>query len=218
MKPGDVVTCSDCGATATARWLSAERPWQEGFPLRLTWSNGPFPRHETARSKPERCLFCHDAALGWPSVLNRPRDGETWTIAGPLKTYEVPAIPGVPILRPAASREGWEEQRAQAPLELSVERGPCADGVRHAVRGTTRPDTTVGFKAPAERSASAENPLARFEELAAAYLAETGETAPDAANSPEHWERWRAWLSKTAPAGRAHVPKPKPSKGQISLL
>lgn len=60
MKPGDVVICACCSATAAATWCSLERAWQEGWPLRLTWTHGPHPRHEAATKAPEFCLWCHE--------------------------------------------------------------------------------------------------------------------------------------------------------------
>lgn len=184
MRPGDLATCRECGATAVAAWRSAERPWQEGWPLSFAWTHGPFPRTEAAARLPTLCLFCNDVALGYPSALNRPTEG-------------VPALVGVKLTRPPASREGWEEIRP-APAEA----------------------------APAGRAPSPAGPLERYEELAAAFHRETGflapgKDAPAAAggfpSEEERRERWRAWCAARAAAAAPKRPPPKP-KGQLSLL
>jgi hypothetical protein len=222
VKPGDVVTCSDCGATAEARWLSAERPWQEGYALRVTWANGPFPRHEAATRSPERCLWCHDRALGYPSLLSRPGEGgEAWLVTGPLASYQVPPIPGVKAT-PLGERAGWEELRAQPPL--SVGEGPLNVGNPPPPKA----DGSGGNKAPLERSPATAAALERFEDLAEAFHLARGIWPPghrlahlDAATTAAERERaWSEWLEeqkRDERAARASA-KPKPPKGQLSLL
>jgi hypothetical protein len=123
VKPGDVATCQDCGATAIATWSSRERAWAEGWPLLVSWRNGPFPRHEVAMRAPERCLWCQDRALAYPSLMGRPREGETWTVSGPLLTYEIPAIPGVKL--PAPSPLTLEDVAAVVALERANDALPA---------------------------------------------------------------------------------------------
>lgn len=101
MKPGDVVTCSSCGAEGRV-WTSSH-DWREGQPLLVTWTNGPHPRHTTSSSPPELCLWCDDRRLGFPSLQGRPLPSEApWTAGGPRCTYEIPAIGVRAVEHPAA--------------------------------------------------------------------------------------------------------------------
>ncbi len=117
MKPGDVVTCSNCGGAAVA-CSTNPAAWREGYPVLLRWPDG---RDETIAHWPERCLSCHERfqVLGHdtpppqpPGPMRAPpapRDvGE-----GPLNDREggrpggsaSPALPGgnkAPLERPAA--------------------------------------------------------------------------------------------------------------------
>ncbi len=163
MKPGDVVTCACCGATATANWSSLERAWQEGWALSLTWTHGPHPRVEAARETPEFCIWCHERKMALGAA------------APPLYRPKIPAA------QPGA--------------------------------------------VPAGRAPSPAGPLKRFEELAAAFHAETGLLAPgkDQAaamgsfpTEEERRERWRIWCAARAAA--AAPKKAAKPKGQLGLF
>jgi hypothetical protein len=91
VRPGDVRTCRSCGASSRPLHDSGGRPYPEGGALIETWTHGPFDRHVLAREGNDLCAWCLDAGLGFPSIMNRPKPGETWTIVGPLKTFEVPS-------------------------------------------------------------------------------------------------------------------------------
>lgn len=147
LRLGDVVTCLDCGATAVAHQLGSYE-WREGDAVTFTWTNGPHPRHEAMRRRPDRCTWCHERSLGWPSVMSRPLASETFVVSGPRETYEIPHLSrktGEALSSIDISLTTCADSQVPTP---SVDRGPCADGVQHRDRGTTRPDTTVGFKAP----------------------------------------------------------------------
>jgi hypothetical protein len=78
IRPGDAVTCACCGAQARAQWTPLDRPWQEGYPLLLTWTHGPHPRTEATHVAPERCIWCEERcnALGGDAPpLYRPAPG-----------------------------------------------------------------------------------------------------------------------------------------------
>jgi hypothetical protein len=109
VRPGDVRTCRSCGASSRPLHDSGGRPYPEGGALIETWTHGPFDRHVLAREGNDLCAWCLDAGLGFPSIMNRPKPGETWTIVGPLKTFDVPSY-GIPLpaVRPpdAFGRDG----------------------------------------------------------------------------------------------------------------
>lgn len=117
MKPGDVVTCTCCGARAVAQ-SSAPAAWREGFPVLLTWTHGPHPRHEAALRVPELCLWCHERreALGADAApLYRPKPGDE---PGRLRSVgEGPLNVGNPP-PPKADGSGGNK----APLERSAPR------------------------------------------------------------------------------------------------
>lgn len=66
MKPGDVVTCVDCGATSAPAHTTGGRAFEEGGAVIVSWTNGPWPRHGTAHATPARCGWCEDKAQGIP--------------------------------------------------------------------------------------------------------------------------------------------------------
>lgn len=101
LRPGDVVTCPSCTAQAVATWPSAERAWQEGWPLRLSWTHGPHPRHEVTHAAPEECIWCRERHA---------------------------VLPGAePLYRPSASDAGGDRQTEAAPLPPPL---PAADQVQ----------------------------------------------------------------------------------------
>ena len=165
MTPGEIVTCSRCGARSEPLHTTGGRRWEEGGALIVTWTNYAHPRHDVvsaAGEPPALCLPCDDRRLGFPE----PR---------------------------------------------SAGGGPCTVGVQHADRGTTRPDTTDGFKAPLER----------FADLAAAYHEATGSWPPGkdnpaAVDDEAAWKRWTEWCRARA---AAQAPKAKPPRGhQLGLF
>lgn len=97
MKPGDVVTCGLCGAQARATWTSLAKAWQSPWPLLLSWTHGPHPRHEATHVAPALCLWCFERrqALGpGAEPLYRP--------TGALP----PASPVAPAQRPLPLQMG----------------------------------------------------------------------------------------------------------------
>lgn len=78
MKPGDVATCTCCGAQAVAQWTPQDRPWQEGWPLTFAWTHGPEPRVTVTAGAADRCPWCFErqAVLGKDAApLYRPAPG-----------------------------------------------------------------------------------------------------------------------------------------------
>jgi hypothetical protein len=61
LRPGDVVTCSSCGRSATAYTTGDPARWREGEALMVSWAGY---RHQATAARPVRCLFCEDAAVG----------------------------------------------------------------------------------------------------------------------------------------------------------
>jgi hypothetical protein len=67
MKPGDVVTCTSCGATSAPAHTTGGRSFEEGGAVIVSWTNGPWPRHDiAARVQPTRCCWCDDKLVGIP--------------------------------------------------------------------------------------------------------------------------------------------------------
>ncbi len=60
MRPGDLVTCTCCGAQARATWSSQVHAWREGDALSLRWTHGPHPRHQVTHVTPALCIWCHE--------------------------------------------------------------------------------------------------------------------------------------------------------------
>lgn len=177
MRPGDVVTCSCCGAQARATWSSRERPWQEGWPVTVTWTHGPHERHQVVTGEaPTTCSWCWERrqALGpdaqplylpGPSAPTgcyylrdgRPTDGcrptsACWTEACGAAGVARPAAPDV---RAAALAAGFSRQDAESLAEqpeLADEFGlpPAAPPEpRHRTYLDDRLDGTVPEPAPA---------------------------------------------------------------------
>jgi hypothetical protein len=70
MRPGDVVTCQACGASAVATFSGPR--FEEGFPCALRWTHRGTPRTEVTAHRPELCLPCHErqGSVGepWPRL------------------------------------------------------------------------------------------------------------------------------------------------------
>jgi hypothetical protein len=189
MKPGDVVSCSDCGSLSLPASYSGAL-WQEGWPLLVTWKNGPHPRHALSSrycAAIERCSWCDDKARGFPALTNRPLPREVpWVAGGLAQSFEIPAVGA------DAPRSAGEDP---CPV-VSHDPEPRAD--------------------PADGSGG---PLERFAPLAAAFHAETGlwppgKDNPSAVNDEALWKRWRGWCAARAAAA---APKAKP-RGQLGLF
>jgi hypothetical protein len=146
MRPGDVVRCSACGTEATAYTTGDPARWREGEALLVSWGGYS---HEAVLAAPDRCAFClARAPRGRPAPTRRVAIMDELALAG-CRTD------GFEWNTDALVEDAFQRWIAagRPPLALvSVGRGPCVDGVQHADPGTTRPGTTVGFKAPAERS------------------------------------------------------------------
>jgi hypothetical protein len=193
MRPGDEVRCSDCGAVASAHTTGTSAPWRDGDAVMLSWANGPYLRHTSiVGAAPARCLWCSDRMLGWPSVMARPLPHEApWKVSGTFATYEIPPLAGPPKT---------EEEHAR-------EVGRLKDRIATSAR--------TGAPPPPDTSA-----LERYEELAAAFRAETGLTAPGkdraAAAGPggiddaELMRRWIAWCRQRAQAAQPSAPRSPP--------
>lgn len=110
MRPGDVITCGGCGARAVARSSAPER-WQEGWPLLLTWTHGPHPRHEAASQVPALCLWClerrHVLGPNAPPLYRPSSAGE-----GPLNEAARGTPPPANGLGNKAPLERYEELAA----------------------------------------------------------------------------------------------------------
>jgi hypothetical protein len=191
MKPGDVVSCSDCGSLSLPASYSGAL-WQEGWPLLVTWKNGPHPRHALSSrycAAIERCSWCDDKARGFPALTNRPLPREVpWVAGGPAQSFEIPAV------------------GADAPG--SAGEGPLNDAQSKTSGESMEPGAARGNKAPLER----------FAPLAAAFHAETGlwppgKDNPAGVDDEALWKRWREWCAARAAAA---APKPKP-RGQLGL-
>jgi hypothetical protein len=63
LRPGDRLSCADCGAVAVA--YSTSGRWSEGHALALDWSNGVM---EATHFPSPRCPTCHSRAMS----LGRP--------------------------------------------------------------------------------------------------------------------------------------------------
>lgn len=118
MQPGETVTCSSCGATSEPASYSGGE-WREGWPVMVTWSNGPFPRHDLAGERQpalELCAWCDDKAHGFPALSNRPLPSEApWSAGGPKIVFGIPAIGA---LGRALDRDGGSAT-ATAPVPVS---------------------------------------------------------------------------------------------------
>jgi hypothetical protein len=66
MNPGDVLTCSTCGARSLPLHTTGGRRFEDGGALVVSWDHGPNPRHEAASVLPTLCLWCDDKRLGFP--------------------------------------------------------------------------------------------------------------------------------------------------------
>jgi hypothetical protein len=79
VKPGEIATCSGCGAQARATWSGQARPHQDGWPVLLTWTHGPQERcHVVTGEAPTLCGWCWERrqALGPDAPpLYRPAAG-----------------------------------------------------------------------------------------------------------------------------------------------
>lgn len=66
MRPGELATCSCCGAQARATFSAGAAAWREGYPVALTWTHGPHPRCHVVHDAPALCSWCHERrqALG----------------------------------------------------------------------------------------------------------------------------------------------------------
>lgn len=91
MKPGDVVTCTSCGAQAVATFSSGADRWQEGWALALTWTHGPHPRVEVTHVAPAECLWCHELHQAVPGAEPRYRPAPGATISFTLPRVEATA-------------------------------------------------------------------------------------------------------------------------------
>jgi hypothetical protein len=77
MRPGDVVTCQACGASAVATFSGPR--FEEGFPCALRWTHRGTPRTEVTAHRPEPWprltpdeLARQDAYASTPAPLSTP--------------------------------------------------------------------------------------------------------------------------------------------------
>ena len=71
LRPGDVVTCTSCGERSEPAHSTGGRRWEEGGALMVTWTHGPYRRHDASRSDgapPALCLWCDDRRLGFTGL------------------------------------------------------------------------------------------------------------------------------------------------------
>lgn len=194
MRLGDVITCGGCGARAVAQSSAPER-WQEGWPLLLTWTHGPHPRHEAMSTAPEFCLWCAERrhVLG-PNAppLYRPRGvGE-----GPLNETSAGIPPPAPLGNKAPLERLEETRPAPAETEPAGRAPSPAGPLERYEKLAAAFHRETGMLAPGKDQPAAMNGSPSLEERA---------------------ERWRSWCAARA-AAAAPPKKARPPKGQLGLF
>lgn len=101
LRPGDVVTCSACGASSRPAHATGGRRFEEGGALVLSWDapDGRV-RHEAVAVAPPRCIWCHAPEV----VLPAPRAGVGGSRSLPSPGSPLPAAPACPSPLSSAGR------------------------------------------------------------------------------------------------------------------
>jgi hypothetical protein len=215
VKPGDVLTCTACGETATAYTTGDPARWKEGEPLLVSWGRGV---HVATREELTLCPPCEEEARGGaPRAEWKP----------PTRRVAICDE----LARHGCRTDGFD-LNTDALVEEAYQRWVAAGRPRcvlvavetHGTDLTEFMNLRISKPAPSPPAAAA---LERFEQDAAAFHRETGMLAPGkdqpaamggAPSDEERQEAWVAWLRKRNAAEAPPRAAPKPKAGQLGLF